>query len=39
LLVRGRGEQPLAHEVDLTQNVAHSPARRPSLEPDDLAIL
>ena len=39
MLVRGRGEQPLAREVDPTQIVAHSSSRRPSLEPGDLAIL
>jgi hypothetical protein len=39
LLVRGRGERPLAREVDPAQIVAHSSSRRPSLEPGDLAIL
>jgi hypothetical protein len=39
LLVRGRGERPLAREVDPAQIVAHSSSRRPSLEPGELAIL
>jgi hypothetical protein len=39
LLVRGRGERPLAREVDPARIVAHSSSRRPSLEPGDLAIL
>jgi hypothetical protein len=39
LLVRGRGDRPLAREVDPKQIVAHSSSRRPSLEPGDLAIL
>jgi hypothetical protein len=39
LLVRGRGDRPLAREVDPAQIVAHSSSRRPSLEPGELAIL
>jgi len=39
LLVRGRGDRPLAQEVDPEQFVAHSSSRRPSLEPGELAIL
>jgi hypothetical protein len=39
LLVRGRGERPLAPEVDAARIVAHSSSRRPSVEPGDLAIL
>jgi hypothetical protein len=39
LLVRGRGDRPLARRVDAAQIVAHGASRRPSLEPGDLAIL
>jgi hypothetical protein len=39
LLVRGRGDRPLAQEVDPDQIAAHSSSRRPSLEPGDLAVL
>jgi hypothetical protein len=39
LLVRGRGDRPLAREVDPAQIAAHSSSKRPSLEPGDLAIL
>ena len=39
LLVRGRGDRPLACQVDPAQIVAHSSSKRPSLEPGDLAIL
>jgi hypothetical protein len=39
LLVRGRGDRPLARNVDPAQIAAHSSSRRPSLEPGDLAIL
>jgi hypothetical protein len=39
LLVRGRGDRPLAPEVDPDQIAAHSSSRRPSLEPGDLAVL
>jgi hypothetical protein len=39
LLVRGRGDRPLARKVDAAQIVAHSSSRRPSVEPGDLAIL
>jgi hypothetical protein len=39
LLVRGRGDRPLAREVDPAQIDAHSSSKRPSLEPGDLAIL
>ena len=37
--MRGRGESPLAPELDAAQFVAHSSSRRPSLEPGELAIL
>jgi hypothetical protein len=39
LLVRGRGDRPLAREVDPKQIGAHASSRRPSLEPGELAIL
>jgi hypothetical protein len=39
LLVRGRGDRPLAREVDPAQISAHSSSKRPSLEPGDQAIL
>jgi hypothetical protein len=39
LLVRGRGEQPLAAEVDAAAIRAHSSSKRPRVAPGDLAIL
>jgi hypothetical protein len=39
LLVRGRGDRPLAREVDPAAISTHSSSRRPSLEPGDVAIL
>jgi hypothetical protein len=39
LLVRGRGERPLAADVDPAAIRAHSSSKRPSVEPGELAIL
>jgi hypothetical protein len=39
LLVRGRGERPLAPDVDPDELRAHSSSRRPSVEAGELAIL
>jgi hypothetical protein len=39
LLVRGRGNRPLATRVCAGEIVAHSSSKRPSLEPGELAIL
>jgi hypothetical protein len=39
LLVRGRGDRPLARHVDASAIVAHSSSKRPSVEPGELAIL
>jgi hypothetical protein len=39
LLVRGRGERPLAARVDPAAIRAHGSSRRPAVEPGDLAIL
>ncbi len=39
LLVRGRGERPLDPLVRPEAVVAHSSSKRPSVEPDELAIL
>jgi hypothetical protein len=39
LLVRGRGDRPLARGVTPEQVVAHSSSKRPSLEPGELAVL
>jgi hypothetical protein len=39
LLVRGRGDHPLAPEVVPSKITAHSSSRRPSVQRGDLAIL
>jgi hypothetical protein len=39
LLVRGRGERPLAAQVEPAAIQAHSSSKRPSVEPGELAIL
>jgi hypothetical protein len=39
LLVRGRGERPLAPDVDPDELRAHSSSKRPSVEVGELAIL
>ena len=39
LLIRGRGERPLARIVDPASIRAHSSSKRPSVEPSELAIL
>jgi hypothetical protein len=39
LLVRGRGERPLAAVVDTRAIRAHSSSKRPSVQPGDRAIL
>jgi hypothetical protein len=39
LLVRGRGDRPLARHVDAAAIGAHSSSKRPSVEPGELAIL
>lgn len=38
LLVRGRGDRPLAREVEAPGLRFHSSSRRPSLEPGELAV-
>jgi hypothetical protein len=39
LLVRGRGEKPLAAEVQADAITAHSSSKRPSVQRGDLAVL
>jgi hypothetical protein len=39
LLIRGRGERPLAPHVSPGELRAHSSSKRPSVEPGELAIL
>ena len=39
LLVRGRGDEPLAHRIDARQIRAHSSSKRPSVEPGEHAVL
>jgi hypothetical protein len=39
LLIRGRGDRPLARHVDPAAISAHSSSKRPSIEPGELAIL
>jgi hypothetical protein len=39
LLVRGRGERPLARHLEAGPFAYHGSSKRPSLEPGDLAIL
>jgi hypothetical protein len=39
LLVRGRGERPLARQVRAEEIRAHSSSKRPSVQPGELAIL
>ena len=39
LLVRGRGDRPLAERIDLGAIEAHSSTRRPAVEPGDPALL
>ena len=39
MLVRGRGDRPLAAEVRPERIRAHSSSKRPSVEPGELAIL
>ena len=39
LLVRGRGDRPLAAAVDAEAITAHSSSKRPSVEPGELAVL
>jgi hypothetical protein len=39
LLIRGRGDRPLAPGVDPREIRAHSSSKRPSVQPGELAIL
>jgi hypothetical protein len=39
LLIRGRGDRPLAPSVDADEIRAHSSSKRPSVEPGELAVL
>jgi hypothetical protein len=39
LLIRGRGERPLAAHVDPDRITAHSSSKRPSVQAGDVAIL
>jgi hypothetical protein len=39
LLVRGRGDRPLARHVDAASIRRHGSSKRPSVEPGELAIL